>query len=154
GDILDAGVVCDNERRGAELSIDAEQGVDHPNTGLGIQSTCRFITEQNLRSFGDSSRNGNALLLTARQLGGKVMHPRLKSDKSKSILGTYRVIRNLGHQRDIFVGRQARHEIVELKYKADMLAAIRRQCAVAERGEFHVIEKEMAARRMIEPTHD
>src|SRR6516165_6130316 len=65
GDILDASIVRYDERGGAKLRIDAQQGLDHLDTRLGVQRAGRLVAQKYLRPFGDSSRDRDTLLLAA-----------------------------------------------------------------------------------------
>src|SRR5215472_9412465 len=55
---------------GAQLAVDAEQRLDHPDTGFRIQRTCRFVAEQHRGTLGDRSRDRDPLLLATGKLGG------------------------------------------------------------------------------------
>src|SRR5215467_4410460 len=57
GDVLNACIVRDDERGGAELRIDAQQGLDHLDAGLGVQRAGRLVAQKYLRPFGESSRD-------------------------------------------------------------------------------------------------
>src|SRR5262245_32115851 len=61
---------------------------------------------------------------------------------------------NLGHQRHVFVGGQAWHQIVELENKPDVPAAIACQLPISQRGQLQVFEEQLATRCMIQPSHD
>jgi len=65
GDLLNAGVVRDDDRRRAELPVDSEQRLDHANAGLRIQRPGWLVAEQHRRTFCYRACNGHALLLAA-----------------------------------------------------------------------------------------
>jgi hypothetical protein len=51
--------------------------------GAGIQRTCRFVSEEEVRVIYDCARNGDTLLLSTRELSGDVMQAMTKSDPLK-----------------------------------------------------------------------
>jgi hypothetical protein len=51
------------------------------------------------------------------------------------------MVRDLGYERDIFVGRQAWDQVVELKYEPYGLAAIPGEAALIEAGKLNTFEK-------------
>ncbi|GIK80993.1 MAG: hypothetical protein BroJett024_20980 [Alphaproteobacteria bacterium] len=54
----------------------------------------------------------------------------VEADKPERLARIERLARNLGYERHVFQHGQARYEIVELKYEADVLAAISRQLSI------------------------
>src|SRR6516164_4794918 len=63
GDILNARIVRDEQRRGAELGINAKQSVDDPYAGFRVQRPGWFIAQKHVRALGNSARDGDTLLL-------------------------------------------------------------------------------------------
>ena len=70
-----------------------------------------------------------------------MIHAVFETDKRQRLVRAHRIFGNLGDQRDILIGGEARDQIVELKHKADMFAAIGRQPAIIERGQLKVLER-------------
>ena len=83
-----------------------------------------------------------------------MVHARFETDHGKGLFGTHWALGNLRNERDVFLGCQARDQIVELKHEPHMASAIGRQPSVIQPGEFQISEKKLTARRMIEPAHD
>src|SRR6266568_622576 len=75
-DLLDAGVVGDDHRGGAELAIDAEQRLDHTDSGLRVQRPGRLVAEQHGGALGNGAGDRHTLLFAARKFGRKVMYAR------------------------------------------------------------------------------
>ena len=63
-DILDAGIVRDDQRRGAELRIDAQQRLDDANACLGIQ-----------RAVGSSQSSTSGRFAIARAMATRCCSP-------------------------------------------------------------------------------
>ncbi len=83
-----------------------------------------------------------------------MLHPCPKSDERKRLFGRQRMVGDIRDKRDVFVGREAWHQIVELKHEPHMLSAVGREPLIIERCQFHVFEIDMAACRVVETTHD
>ena len=58
----------------------ARQRFEHAHTGPAVERAGRLVTEQHLGTLGDGAGDGDALLLAARKLGRKMIHPRGKTD--------------------------------------------------------------------------
>src|SRR5512139_1091807 len=83
-----------------------------------------------------------------------MIDPALEADARKSFVRPHRFVRDLSHERDIFISRQARNQVVELKYKPDRLAAICREVALIKACQLQTFEKQMAAGSSVESSHD
>src|SRR5690606_28224300 len=88
---------------------------------LGIQCTCRFVAEQDPRSFSDGTCDRHALLLAARKLRWEMIKPILQTNQGKGFFRRHRRRRNLCYQSNIFCCGQTGDQVVELKYEADMV---------------------------------
>src|SRR6516162_3269191 len=149
GHILNGGIVGDDERRGAELLVDLEQGLDHADAGLRIQGPGRLVAQQNIRPLRNRARDCYPLLLPTRKLGGEMVHTLLEPDQRQCLVGPHRIVRDLGDQSYVLVGRQAGDEIVELEHKADVIAAIAGKAAIVEACEVGAVEQDASARRVV-----
>jgi len=55
--LLDAGIVSDDQRRGAKLTINAKQRLDHLDPGFRIERARRLVTQQHRGTLGDGAGN-------------------------------------------------------------------------------------------------
>ena len=46
-----------------------------------------------------------------------MIHPVLEADERERFVRLHRMLRDLGDERDVFVGRQARNQVVELEIR-------------------------------------
>src|SRR5687767_3847826 len=63
--VRNAGVVSDDQNRGAEPHVKIPDERKNVDTGLRVQVSGRFVGEKNRRIHGERARNGNALALSA-----------------------------------------------------------------------------------------
>ena len=115
GHFSDGSVVGDERSGGAELAIDALNHVQHQHPGLRIERPGWLVAQQNGGPLGDGACDGNPLLLTARKLRWKVVEAVAQAHQRECLFGLERVIGDVGDQRDVLAGRQARNQVVELK---------------------------------------
>src|SRR5512139_2927429 len=80
--------------------------------------------------------------------------PALETHKRESLVRPHRMVRNLGDEGHVFVGRQAWDQVVELKYEPYGLATICGEVALIEARKLETLEKQMAAARTIEAPHN
>jgi hypothetical protein len=146
---LIAGSDVDHRRR-AELDIHPSNCCKDELAGLVIECVRRLITEQDIGSFGDGTRDGHTLLFATGKLGRKVVKTIRESYERKSLLRVIRVDGNFADQRDIFENSKARDQVVELKYKTDMLTPIARQFCIVGPDEIVVTPRCAPTRRSIE----
>src|SRR6516162_6162500 len=78
----------------------------------------------------------------------------VEPDKRQRLVWTHWLVRDLGYESDVLISSETRDQIVELKYKPDVLPAIGSERAVIEPGQFEVLEEDAAAGRLIEAAHD
>jgi hypothetical protein len=139
GHAADRDVVGDDQRGGADLLIDRRQSLQHTNSGLGIERSGRLVAQEDFRTLGDGSADRHTLLFSPGQLGGEMIVPiRRQPGDLQCLAGGHRVAGDFRHERDILERGQARHQIVELKHEAHMVAPVAGQLAVAPAGEFLV----------------
>src|SRR6266566_2943148 len=82
----------------------------------------RLIAQQHIRPFGDGARNRYSLLLSARELRRKVVHPLREANDSKALFRLHRIGRNFRHELDVLQSRQAWDQVVKLEHKTNMFA--------------------------------
>ena len=112
----------DDDRRAARVDL-AEQIHDFERQ-IGIEVAGRLVGEHELRVVDERARDGDALLLAARQLFGKRVHAVLQADplqhlKGLALLRRQRHAEHAHHERDVLKHRQARDEPEVLKDEAD-----------------------------------
>ena len=115
--------------------------LQNPFACLVVESAGWLVTEQELRILCQSARNGDALLLAAGKLGGKMSAP-VRVD---------RVFAELGGDFDVFERREIRDQVVELEDKPDVMPAVVDQPAVIERRDFRTIHKDTSRRDGVHP---
>src|SRR3954469_13008919 len=64
----DRGVVRDDDRRRADLFVDARDDLEHELAGLVVERAGRLVAQQHVGALDDCARDRHALLLAARQL--------------------------------------------------------------------------------------
>src|SRR4029077_15523850 len=103
------------------------------------------------------SRDRDPLLLAARELRGAVLAPVGKTDALEQLLEPGLLglsSRDRQGQDDVFLGRQHREQVEELKDEADVSTAQLGQLVVSERGDVDSIDLDSAARRLVEAGQD
>ena len=108
---------------GAELAVDPRQRLEHADAGAAVERAGRLVAQQHVGALGDGARDGDALLLAAGQLGGKVIHAGAEPDPVQRLLGRHRGGRDLGDERHVLARGERGHQIVELEHEADVRAA-------------------------------
>src|SRR5687767_12669679 len=66
----------------------------------------------------------------------------------------HRVLRDLGDERGVLAGGEARNQVVELKHEAHVLASIARELGVVRRREIAVAIANAPRRRHVEPAEN
>ena len=65
----------DQYQRCGSPFLQAKQEVDDGPAGLGIEIASRLVSQKQLRAHTQGTGDGDALLLAARKLGGKMINP-------------------------------------------------------------------------------
>src|SRR5690606_18085435 len=128
--------------------------LEHADAGRTVERAGRLVAEQHGRTLRDRPRDRDSLLLAARQLRREVVEPPLETDECERLLRGDRVLRNLGHERNVLAGGETRDQIVELEYEADVAAPVRRQLALRGAGKLPAPEVQPAVGRAVEPAED
>ena len=63
-------VMRDEDRCDAQVGLDLAQGAAQLHADLGVQSAEGLVEQEHLGPMGDGARQGHALLLSTRKLGG------------------------------------------------------------------------------------
>ena len=103
-----------------------------------IEIARRLVGEQHRRGIGDGTRNGDALLLSARHLRGVVVCPRRQTNRRQFRLGAFKSItdtRQLQWGCDIFQGGHCGNEVEGLEHNAHIISAEPRQRVFAHTGD-------------------
>ena len=117
--------------------------------GLSIEISRRFIREQNRGIDRQRARNGDALALPARQLVRKMIRPRGQADQLEQLARPIVDFlpwpaAQVERQRHILEAGQARQEVEELKYEAELVAADGRQSIVRQAVQAQAVECDRA----------
>ena len=111
-------VMGDEDKRRAALRREVEQKISHMLAGLGIEIAGGLIGKHNRRIAGERARDGDALLLPARELTGKMVQAIAEPHIVKRRAGKLCRIINAGDFErcsDIVEGRQRRQQVKGLK---------------------------------------
>ena len=81
----------DEDRCDALCVACMDQGVHHLRRGLGVEVTRELVAEQEVRSLGEASCNGHALLLTTTDLSREPFSLLLKANKVEERSGPVRI---------------------------------------------------------------
>jgi hypothetical protein len=154
GHVGDDHVVRDQDGGGAGFPVDAFDRLEHEHAGRAVERAGRLVAQEQVRPLGDRARNRDALLLTARQLRREVVQALAEPYQPQRLLGRHRIGGELGDQRRVLERGEARDEVVELEYEADVLAPVARQAGVVEPRQLVVEEPGLAGRSGVEAAED
>src|SRR5690606_19423078 len=110
------------------IFIEPDKKIHDFNTGFGVQVAGQLVGKQKGRVVDQSPGNGNALLLTARELIGIMMYPRFQSQEFKRLsCPVCSVLRDLSAVKkwnfNVFQGCRPGQKIESLKNEADFFIA-------------------------------
>ena len=89
-----------------------------------VQGPGRLVAQQQLGIFRQGPGDGHPLLLAAGELGGEVVQPLPQSHGAQHLGGIHGILADLGGQLHVLQGRQVGHQVVKLKDKANIVAAV------------------------------
>ena len=147
-------VVGDHDHRLAELVHGLPQQGEHLVGGLRVEVAGRLVGEHHRRAVDQRARHGDALLLTAGQLGRPVGEPVAEADGVDQLVEPLLVGLLAGErerQQDVLLGGQHRHEVEGLEDEPETIAAQARERAVVEVGELGAVDHDGARGRAVEP---
>ena len=98
---------------------------------LIVERACGLVAEKELGVFGKGACDGDALLLAAGKLRGKVAQAICQAHLLEHLRGVEGVRADLRGELHVFKGREVGDEVVELKDKAHVRAAIQHEVILA-----------------------
>src|SRR5574340_1698281 len=110
----------------SELVDGGTQDRQHLTGRSGIQVPGRLVTEDALRSAGERTGTGHALLLSTGQLAGTVVESVAEAepgDDRVEPLPVHLATRDVQRQRDVLQRRQGGHQVERLEHEPDPVAA-------------------------------
>ncbi len=154
-----ARIVRHHDDRFPVVAIERVQQVQDFIPRLAIEVTGRLVAEKEGWIGHNSAGDTYTLLLPTGELRRIVLRALRKPDNFQRDRRTFasfgfREASQKERQLDILRCCQFRQEIVELKYKADMLGAPSGKIAAAKRADFNVIDTDSALRWGIQSSHE
>ncbi len=123
---------------------------------VGVEVPRGLVREQHRRLVDQRSGDGDALFLSAGELGRVVLEPVAEPEPIEQVGGTVAVVSGVerGRQRHVLDGGQRRQQVEVLEDEPDGLLACRR--ALGDRQARHVrpVEQPVAVRRIVEQPED
>ena len=92
--------------------------------GIVVQGAGWLVAQQQLGILGQGPGDGHPLLLTAGELCREVAHPVRQPHGAQHLRRVQGVPADLSGQLHVLQGRQVRDQVVKLKDKADVVAAV------------------------------
>lgn len=122
------GVVGDHDDGFVEVAVEFAEEFHDVVRGLFVEVAGGFVGNDEVGVHGDGAGNGNALLLSARELVGRVFGAVGKPDDGKCVfdlLAAFGFRERREHERefDVLVGGEHGDEVVELEDEADVVGA-------------------------------
>ncbi|MBA2297469.1 MAG: ATP-binding cassette domain-containing protein [Actinobacteria bacterium] len=149
-----AGLVRDHDRRLAVL-VD---GVAHQREDLAaggrVEVARRLVGEEHRRTRDERARDGDALLLAARELGWAMAPAIGEPGRVEQLLEPLALDPGTGDREregDVLLGGEHRQEVEELEDETDVPPAKPGQLVVLQGRDLHAVDLDRAARRPVEP---
>ena len=99
-----------------------KQRLEDEDASLGIERARRLVAQQHFRPLGDGARDGDALLLAARELRREVVHAVFEPDNAQGPRPGASGASEISVTSATFsLARKARDQIIELEDEADMV---------------------------------
>src|SRR5262245_17121469 len=146
-----------DDEREPVFRVQRVEEVEHALAGVAVEMAGRLVAEEQLRSLCERTGERNALRLTPRELGRKVIELVREADEAEQRRRRERgvsVTRQLCGERDVLEGGEVRQEIRALKDVGDSMRAQRPASDCIERGEFPSVPFDRSGRRLDEPAED
>ena len=121
---------------------------------LEVERAGRLVAEEHVGPLGDGARDGDALLLAARELRREVIEPIAEADERERLARVERVVGDLGDQRDVLARGQAGDQVVELEDEADVAPPVARQLVLVGVGEVGAAIDDAAGGADVEAAQD
>ena len=148
------GVMGDDDDRDAVVAAGVLQQLQDLLARLVVEGAGGLVAEQQLGVFSHGASDGDALLLSARKLGGEVCHAVLEADLGERLGGIERVRAHLRRKLDVFKGGEVGHQVVELEDEADVGAAVFNKVRLACMGNVASVHHQLAGGRGIHASQD
>jgi hypothetical protein len=155
-------LVCDEDNRDAALSVQPLKNVHDLDAGARIEVAGGLVGKDDRRLVDERPRNGDALLLAARQLIREMVETVAKPDDLQRIHRAPMTLCSLHpgaavvEQRQLHVierGR-AREQVEALKDESDFLVAHRGKLVLGHPGHVFAVQEILSARRAIKAPED
>ena len=151
GHVGEDGGVGDDDGQRAEFAVDVFNGLEHGDAGVDVEGPRGFVAEEHRRTLGDGAGDGDALLFAAGHLRREVVEAAAEPDEVEGLFGGHGGAGDLGDQGDVFAGGKARNQVVELKDKADGVAAVLREGRLVGCAQIPAAVKQRARSGRVEP---
>ena len=116
-----------DDEREAEFVLQSFEQVEHALGRVGVEVTCRFVAEQQLRLLGQGPRDGDALRLASGQLCRQMIELRLQTDELEQRRRRERriglAVGELGGKGDVLERAEVRQQVGALEDVGDPLRA-------------------------------
>ncbi len=158
----DVGFVGDDDDGHALLAVERDQGLHDLVRGAGVEIAGRLVGEQQARRVDQRARDGDALLLAARELARRVAlavaeaeQPQRPARPLDARLAARRPGRRvIKGQADVLDRAGARQQIEALEDEAEALAADAGELRLLEPGDVDAVEEVAPAGRPVEAAED
>ena len=121
---------------------------------LVVEGACGLVAEQELGGLGDSASDGDALLLTARKLGGEVAQALGEAHLAEGFLGIKGTGAHLGRELDVFERSEVGNKVVELEHEAHVGAAVLHELAFGCMGDVATVDHDRSRRGCVHTAQD
>jgi len=136
--------VGDDNNRHAPLLAQVIQQLQHGFSGHIVQGTRWLIAQKQPGILGKGPGNGHPLLLAAGELGRKIPGPATEAHHIQRLGRRYGIAAKLGCDFHILQRRQVGNQIVKLKHKAHIMAAIAGHFKAGHMGNIPAVKENLA----------
>ena len=147
----------DHDQRAAGLVDRLAQERQHGPPGARVERAGRLVGEHDARLADEGARDGDALLLAARELGRSVAAALVEADAVQDVADDGPAQPLAGEprrQRDVLLGGQRAEQVEGLEDEADPLAAQAGEGSLVETVELELVEVDAALRRPVQARGD
>jgi acyl-CoA thioesterase-1 len=154
GHVTDRRVVRDQQHRLVVPPVEIPQQAQDHSTCLEVEFTGGLIAQQDRRFLGQCPGDGHALLLSARQLGRKVIGTVRQPDQFEHCAGTAASVMpgQFGNQLNVLGSSERRNQIEELEDEPDLRAAIGDLLISAQPGHVDTVHHQRSGRDVVNGT--
>ena len=147
-------IMGDDDGKGTKFPVHPCDGLKDHDPGLDVQGAGGFVAEEYPWTFGNGAGYGHPLLLTARELGRKVVHAIAQFDQGECVFRCHGVGGDVRDQGNVFTGGEARDQVVELENEPHCIAAVAGQGSVVRVGEVGGAKEKGATGHPVESAED